>query len=64
MKSNTNVNMNKFLESILYGSIDLDESSIYDSTNRRFVERPYGSIDLDESSRRPWGVVNPRYTVW
>jgi hypothetical protein len=41
MKSNTNVNMNKFLESILYGS-----------------------IGLDESSRRPWGVVNPRYTVW
>jgi hypothetical protein len=56
MKNNTNVDVRKFLESILYGSIDLDESSIYDSTNRRFVERPYGSID-------PWGVVNPRSTV-
>ncbi len=30
----------------------LDESSIYDSTNRRFVERPCGSKD-------PWGVVDP-----
>ena len=42
----------------------LDESSIYDSTNRRFVERPYGLrlLRVEDSWRStdPWGVVDRR----
>ena len=37
----------------------LAESSIYDSTNRRFVERPYGRRLDSSRSIDPWGVFDP-----